>query len=155
MIKIDVNEIIELGRSFERLSSELLDKHISKGAFIAGATVQKEARALVPVDTSALRLSIENSRPISTNSITSIIGPTKSYGKEIEFGRPPGTYVSAKALEGWAKRKGLNPYAVAWAIHKKGSPPQPFLFPAAENKADEIASIIGQAFDNATREALK
>ena len=155
MIKIDVSEIIELGRAFTALSGGVLEENLRQGVFIAGAEVQKEARGLVPTDTGALRLSIENTLPIEMSAVSAEVGPAKQYGKEIEFGRPPGTFVSAAALSGWAKRKGLNPYAVSWAIHKKGSPPQPFMFPAADAKENEIPKIIAQAFQNAVEQAFK
>lgn len=154
MIKIDVSGIIDLGKNFTKLAESSLEKNLSQGAQIAGAEVQAEARALVPVDTGALRISIENDSMASSNGYLVQVGPTQPYGKEIEQGRPSGTYVSPQALMGWAKRKGLNPYAVSKAIQKKGSPAQPFLFPAFDKKQDSIVAIITQAVSNAFKEAF-
>lgn len=146
---------MDLGKSFKDLSDDVLSGDLKQGAYIAGSRIQSKARDLVPVDTGALRISIENSVGAQTRDIGVEVGPTQPYGKDIEFGRPPGTFVSAAALSGWAKRKGLNPYAVSWAIHKKGSPAQPFLFPAANDQEENVVNILAQAVINAFNNVLK
>lgn len=148
MVKIDTSEIMGLAEDF-KISEAELDKSMKQGVLIAGAQIQSTARGAVAVDTGALRLSIQNNVGVSTDEISAEVGPTQPYGKEIEFGRPPGTQVNPVALMGWAKRKGLNPYAVAKSIEKKGSPAQPFLFPAAEAESDNILKILAQAVVNA------
>jgi hypothetical protein len=150
MININLSEIIGLGESFDQISKSVLDENIKQGLVIAGAAVQSEARGLVPTDTGALRISITNSvGEESLSGVSAVVGPTQPYGKDIEFGRPPGTYVSPVALMGWAKRKGLNPYAVSRSIQNKGSPAQPFMFPAADNQLSNVIKIISQAVVNA------
>lgn len=148
MVKIDTSAIIGLAEDF-KISEEALDIHLKQGLTIAGSQVQSAARGLVPVDTSALKISIQSSVRVESNGMSAEVGPTQPYGREIEFGRPPGTQVSPAALMGWAKRKGLNPYAVAKSIAKKGSPAQPFLFPAAEAQSDNVLKILAQAVVNA------
>lgn len=154
MIKVDVSEIEAFEKELENLSGAVLDSNVSQGLFIAGAQVQSAARSLVPVDTGALRLSIENSPGQSSGAYLITVGTTQPYGKDIEFGRPPGTVVTAAALMGWASRKGLNAYAVSKSIYKKGSPAQPFLFPAFDSKQESIVAIIMQSVSNAIRQAL-
>lgn len=143
-----------LGEAFKQLAGPVLDKNLAQGAHVVGAELQKEARALVPVDTSALRISIENSASPVNGGYMVKVEPTLPYAKDIEFGRPPGTQVSPAALMGWARRKGLNAYAVAKSIEKKGSPAQPFMGPALEAKRQSIPLIITQALMNAFQEAL-
>lgn len=154
MIKLDFSEIIDLEREFEELPS-ILEDSLAQGAVIAGAEIQKEARVNAAIDTGELRKSIENSSSGSSQGYMIEVGPTQPYGKEIEFGRPPGTYVSPASLERWAKRKGLNPYAVSKSILKKGSPAQPFMYPALDKKEDSVVSILAQAVYNAFSKALK
>lgn len=154
MISIDVNEIMSLGEEFEELAGPVMDGNLKQGAHVAGAELQSEARALVPVDTGALRISIEHSASPTSTGIQVEVGPTQPYGREIEHGRPPGTYVSAAALSGWAKRKGLNPHAVSWAIMKKGSPAQPFMGPAADKKEQSVILIMAQAVANAFAQVM-
>lgn len=154
MLKANTSAIIELGNEFQQLSDVVLDEDIRQGTFIAGAEVQKEARSLVPVDTSALRLSIENSVGSTGTGFLADIGPTQPYGAHVEFGQPPGTYVSPAALAGWAKRKGLNPYAVSRAIQNHGTKPQPYMAPAFEEKQESVVEVLAQAVVNAFRKAL-
>ena len=154
-IKVDFSEIITLGKEFNDLAGSVLEENLAQGAHIAGAQIQSDARALVPVDTGALRISIENSANISTGDILQTVGPTQPYGKDIELGRPPGTYVSPQALARWAAKRGLNPYAVAKGIEKHGSPAQPYLFPSFEKNADRVVLIISQALQNAFNKVFK
>lgn len=154
MIKIDVSGIIGLGEKFKEAGGVGLDEGVKQGLYIAGKAVQSAARDLVPVDTNALRLSISSNLGVSTSSFTQEIGPTQPYGKAIEFGRPPGTKVNPQALMAWAKKRGLNPYAVAKNIEKNGSPAQPYLYPAAEDQADNVQSILAQAVINAFEDAF-
>ena len=87
--------------------------------------------------------------------MSALVEPTEPYAYGIEFGRPAGTYVSPKALEKWARSKGLNPYAVSKSIMKKGTKPQPFLIPAFEEKENSILLIIAQGVENALKSAFK
>lgn len=155
MINIDTSAIMELGKEFGEISSSVLEGNVQQGAYIAGAAIQSEARKLVPVDTGALRISIENSAGTSpSGGYLVTVGPTQPYGKDIELGREPGTYVSPAALTKWAKKRGLNPYAVSRAILNKGSPAQPFMFPAADAKQNSIVDILAQAVVNAFSKTL-
>lgn len=149
MVKINLSAIIELGESFDKISKAVLEQNVKQGLVIAGVEVQNEARRMVPTDTGALRISITNSVGEDSSGIIAEIGPSQPYGKEIEFGRRPGIYVSPTALMGWAKRKGLNPYAVSRSIMAKGSPAQPFMFPAMDAKLDNVMKIITQSVKNA------
>ena len=154
MQNIDLNEIIELEKDLKQISDSVLSQNLTQAAFIAGSRIQSDARATVAVDTGALKISIENSVSQGSTDITASVGPTQPYGKDIEFGRPPGTHVSPAALMGWAKRKGLNPYAVAKSIERKGSPAQPFLFPAFEKNERGITQIIAQGVVNAFKQVF-
>lgn len=155
MINVDVSEIIGLGKAFDELSESVLDANVRQGAFIAGAGIQSAARALVPVDTSALKLSIDNDTDTTSEGLLISVGPTQPYGLQIEEGRPAGSDVTAAQLMGWAKRKGLNPYAVAASIRAKGSPAQPYLGPAFEAKQAGIVTIFSQSIVNAFAQVFK
>ena len=149
MVNIDASAIIELGREFDELSGSVLDENVSQGAFIAGAQVQSEARSLVAVDTGALRTSIENSASRQGSGYLIAVGPTQPYGADVEYGQPAGTFVSAAALAGWAKRKGLNPYVISKAIADHGTRPQPFMGPALDAKEESVVMVLAQAVANA------
>lgn len=140
----------QFARNLEVFADTEIDENVQQATYIAGVEVQKVARRLSAIDTGALRRSIGVSQvSIGTSALKTIIAPTEKYAPSIEFGRPPGTYVSPKALAVWASRKGLNPYAVSKSIYKKGSPAQPFLFPAFEEKKSDILKIVQKGIDNA------
>lgn len=150
---VDTKELEQFEKEIESIVDSALDRNLKQGAHIAGAEIQSEARRMVPVDTGALRISIENSALAGALGVE--VGPTQPYGKEIEFGRPPGTYVSPAALKKWAAKRGLNPYAVSKSIQAKGSPAQPYLFPAVDSKEESIVKILVQSVVNAFTEIFK
>lgn len=149
MIKVDAGAIIDLGKNFADLSDTVLAENLSQGSFIAGTQVQSEARSLVPVDTGALKISIENSVSRAGAGYLITVGPTQPYGAGVEYGQPAGTFVSAAALAGWAKRKGLNAYVISKAIADHGTKPQPFMGPALDAKEDSVVAVLTQAVVNA------
>jgi len=155
MFKVNTSELDGLSKDLGTLSRAELDAALTQGLYIAGAGVQKAARGMVAVDTGALRISVANDPIKGPDGPSQQIGPTQPYGYKIEYGQPPGTYVSPAALAGWAKRKGLNPYAVSKSIFKKGSPPQPFMFPAGTQEEPNIVKTLTQAVLNAFAKAFK
>jgi hypothetical protein len=84
-----------------------------------------------------------------TSGATATITANEPYAYDVEYGTPPGRYVSPQALMGWAMRHGINPYAVSKSIFKKGTRAQPYLLPAFNSNTDTIVAIIGQAIQNA------
>lgn len=120
---------------------------LSRTANVFGIQVRQAARKLVAVDTGELKNSITSTVQQITDGYSLEVGPEKSYGKDIEFGRQPGTYVSPQSLQRWASRKGLNAWAVARSIEKKGSPAQPFLFPAFDQLEPTLVYILAKALE--------
>lgn len=148
---IDTSELDELAFDFGKFEEILFNDTMPKAALVYGGEVQALARRLVPKDLGALRLSIQKEIIRRGPSIGVEVGPTQAYGPDIEFGRPPGTIVSAQALAGWAKRRGLNPYAVAAGIRKHGTKAQPFMGPALE----QTKGLEDRYLDVAIEEAIK
>lgn len=146
-----------LGDFVEDFNSAIdrLNSFILQAVTIAGIEIQKTARDLSPIDTGALRRSIGSTVSQIENGVRAVVQPTEPYASNIEFGQPPGTYVSPKALEAWARKRGLNPYAVSKSIMKKGTRAQPFLFPAFEARAGEVDRIVAQGIINCFNQTLK
>lgn len=122
----------------DKLKSERADgpveKFLDRGAFY----IQGEARKNAPKDTGRLGNSIGTDKP---NPSARSIGPSVKYGEDVEFGTDPHN-VSIGEISGWAKRKGLNPYAVQEAISLRGTKAQPFMQPAATASEGKIASLV-------------
>lgn len=144
----------QLAIDFKGLSTSGLDKNIQQGLTIAGIQIQQAARQLVPIDTGDLRKSISSKVSSITGGIRATIQPTEPYAGGVELGQPAGTYVSPVQLMAWARRKGLNPYAISRSILNKGTQAQPYLFPAFDQNVDSVILIIGQALQNALNQAM-
>jgi hypothetical protein len=76
------------------------------------------------------------------------------YAVGVHEGTPP-HYVSAKALMPWAANKGLNPYAVAKSISKKGTRANPFFQRAIDNASPAVQKEFATALTNITIEVTK
>jgi hypothetical protein len=121
------NAIKSIQRAFEGALSEIV--------LIGALPIENEAKLLAPVDTGALRDSI-NSRIISSSSTRALagVGPHVPYGARIEFG-----FVGADS-------RGRH--------YNQG--PQPYLRPAFENKKreayDEMEAASREVLNNAIDE---
>ena len=106
-----------------------------------GKVIKEKSKVHAPVDTGALRRSIKYTRvkpqgriPNKTKVFatakhaTFVHGnPEKRFRMSEPFNRTRPHFPPVKALTGWAKRHGMNPYVVANSIAQKGTPIVPFL----------------------------
>ena len=121
----------ELQRDLKKMSKEVAEK-VKKETYASGLDVRKEAqdrlKAFKAWDTGHLANTILV-EPSSDGSIVEI-GPTAPYGPYVEFGTKP-HFPPMDALEDWARRHGLDSaWPICKAISERGTPEQPFLFPA-------------------------
>tara|TARA_B100000287_G_scaffold430919_1_gene487125 strand:- start:237 stop:764 length:528 start_codon:yes stop_codon:yes gene_type:complete len=106
-----------------------------------GAVVTKEAKKHVPTDTGKLKDSIVYN-PLAQRGrlpagitikaeakyATYVHGKMSGKFRQSEpWNRTKPHYPPVQALVGWSKRHGMNPYAVAASIARKGTPIVPFL----------------------------
>lgn len=125
-----------LGKAASDVSPEL------KGAMTTSLLlIESDARRGVKRDTGRLQNSITHS--ISGNGLEGKVGPSVAYGLYVEMGRRPGKMPPISAVEGWARRHGINPFLVARAIGRKGIKAQPFLIPAFEKNQRRIVDLFG------------
>lgn len=68
------------------------------------------------------------------------------YGYDVEMGREP-FFISARDIGPWAIKKGLNPYAVAKSIRRKGTRANPFFQRAILSQKDAIEKEFDKALD--------
>lgn len=137
----------ELRQKLANIDSKLelgLKIHIAKTA----SAIHKDAQSKAPTGvTSQLRNTLFMA-PVGSSAFR-VVAPMK-YAKPVEYGRKPGKMPPPGALELWGYRvlgrKGLG-FALARAIARKGTQPQPFFWPAV--KEHEAAYFSG------AREILK
>lgn len=113
--------------------------------------IEGEAKKEIVVDVGRARASIQTR--FEDGGLTGIIFSDVEYSKWIEFGRPAGKQPPTEALEGWARRHGLQglEFGIARVIGERGLPPKPFLLPAFEgekkNYIKEVESILKRLSD--------
>lgn len=76
------------------------------------------------------------------------------YAVDVHEGTPP-HYVSPKALAPWARKKGLNEYAVSKSIARKGTKANPFFKRAVDEVSGDVQKEFDTALDNITKELVQ
>ncbi len=77
----------------------------------------------------------------------------QAYSGSVEYGTRPHK-VSGEVLKDWAKRRGLNPYAVAKSIAKKGTKANPFLKKTTTEMSGQFDDILKQAIDDIVKDVI-
>ena len=121
-----------------------IGRGIEKGVGKVTLFIERESAVEAPADTGRLRGGITSTLRESTGTIFS----TSHYAKFVHEGTRPHR-VGADKLMGWAKRKGLNPYAVANSIRKKGTKANPFFVRALEKNKMKALEIFSSEIDKA------
>jgi len=139
-------EIPGLGRLLDDLKAagpygaKQLKSALNRGAI----RLQRAERIEAPRDTSNLAANINI---IELGEFEVMISPKANYAEAIHKGRLPGSAPPVSALEGWARRKGINPYAVQKSIQRKGTKPNPFVARALDNERQGINDEFDIAAD--------
>lgn len=122
MVKALSVEVIGLDKLLRKIDVSRLDGHIKPMFQRILLKVEGESRRGAPRDTGALGRSIRNDLTGQGLNLEGRVFSNLIYAPIMEFGRRPGTMPPPAALEGWARRKGLNAFAVARSIAKFGIP---------------------------------
>ena len=107
----------------------------------SGKIIKEKSKGHAPVDTGALKRSIKYTRVKNTGRIPNKVtifasaphasfvhgNPNKKFRMSEPFNRTRPHFPPVKALTGWSKRHGMNPYVVANSIAQKGTPIVPYL----------------------------
>lgn len=104
--------------------------------------IEGTARGLAPKDTGRLAGSITHQITGGGANLTSKIGPSVAYGLFAEKGRGAGTPPPVSAVRGWATRHGMNPYALARAIGRKGTKGKPYMEPAFRQNVNGVIRLF-------------
>ena len=112
---------------------------------VAG-TMQKKTSAYAPVDTGKLSRSvkIEKRRSMGGGLSGVAVVVRSPYGLFVNEGTRP-HFPPVSALTGWASRHGMNPYAVAVGISKRGTRAQPFFDKALKETAHALPIELRKA----------
>ncbi|WP_181069098.1 HK97 gp10 family phage protein [Rathayibacter sp. AY1C5] len=120
-------------RAVQKVFRELPARSVAtlNGLILASAIdTQREMRKVAPVGASGdMRRAVKY--VTHPSSLSAEIFPDTPYAEAVENGTRPHA-VSARpgsSLARWARHKGIDPYAVAASIKKKGTKPHPFVKP--------------------------
>lgn len=111
----------------------------------AAIQISNEAKVRAPVDTGKLRASIT---PVFTpqSSVVASVVVASSYAVFVHDGRAAGKPPPRAALEGWAKRHGIqNVAALARAIGRRGIRARPFLADALRGSTGQMKGFLDHA----------
>lgn len=128
-----------------------------------GLATEAEVKLGSPVDTSRLRSDVKHRSFVTLNGFVSQVSTNVRHAKPMEYGtgllsEAPGASrqrhrPSPRALADWSRRHGLNPFAVAAAIAKRGGlRPRRMFRGAAERIAPKIPAFIAEMAREIERE---
>jgi hypothetical protein len=127
VIEFDVRGLEEMMR---QLSPDKAQAAMRKGMESAMRDAANQTKLQTPVDTGLLRADIQSEAREEGGDILGVLGTNKQYAKPVEYGtgllsdapdsKKSRYFPPPSALEGWAKRHGLNAYQVAHSIYMKG-----------------------------------
>lgn len=114
-------------------------------AMTAGSLlIEGTARSLAGKDTGRNAGSITHAISGGGANLTSKIGPSTAYGYYAEKGRKPGRMPPIAAIEGWARRKGIDPFVLARSIARKGTKGKPYMLPSFQQNQGRVIALFGK-----------
>jgi HK97 gp10 family phage protein len=127
--RLEVKGIDEARQSMENIAEALAGREMMQAMGEANNLLIGDAKRFAPVDTGRLRSSITGQVSqvgFPMPRVQGIVGTNVEYSAYMEFGtgifagNAPVRMPPARALEGWARRHGLNAAVVARAIYLRG-----------------------------------
>jgi HK97 gp10 family phage protein len=149
-VKVEVTGIDELVKSFTK-SPAVVRKYANEAIKKSVFTLLANARINTPVDRGFLRGA---AMVTSFEDFKGMLKNQAPYAIYVHEGTRP-HYVSTKAIEGWANRKGIPPWAVRRAIMTKGTKAQPFFNDSVEASQEEVQKFFNQAAQSVVKELYK
>jgi len=118
-----VQEAVAKLKQYDVRKQQGVRRVVAESAF----NIEKTAKKRAPVDTGRLRSSITSD--FKNSGFSAETKAATFYAIYVEFGTSP-HFPPVAALRGWAKRHRASEWAVARGIARRGTPAQPFLYPA-------------------------
>jgi hypothetical protein len=144
-VAIEIEGLDELQAKFAQ-SPEIVGEELSHATKQAGAGIIKEEVVQAPHDSGRLQQSIK----MEFEPIQVTVWPDVEYAKYVVSGTKPHT-PPVGALEAWARRHGVNPYAVQRAIKMHGTKPNNFV----QRTRGGIAGFVQDLFKIARKNIIE
>lgn len=149
--EIRINGVQEAMTFFDT-RAKLINKGVAKAINHAGESVANYATAKAPRDTGRMSDGIAVTQKATEYNLSAIVAPKHKYAIYVEKGTRP-HFPPVRALDGWAKRHNISPFAVARVIARRGTRPQPFMAPAALVAPAMVVTEIAGAIKNILEKA--
>jgi hypothetical protein len=144
-IKIEIKNLDKIRAALLK-SPEIVARHVNIAIHQAlNVDLWNAKQKTTPVDLSNLI----GTWDVKFSNLRGEMGPRAKYALPVHEGSRP-HWTSVKNLEGWAKRHGMNPYALQRSIAKKGTKANPFL----KDAIDIAQPSINKRFDTALSNSL-
>ncbi|RMD70287.1 MAG: HK97 gp10 family phage protein [Cyanobacteria bacterium J149] len=104
--------------------------------------LEAEAKKATPVDRGTLRSKIES----KVKGLKGTVKAKTDYAVFVHEGTRP-HFPHIKAIEGWARQHGIEPFLVARAISRKGTKARPFFEIAFKKSKGNIQKVLSKLID--------
>lgn len=144
--RVDVIGLNETRQHMENVARSLHGDAMVNTVYKAANLVLRDAKKFAPVDTGRLRSSIV-SQVRSVNfprRVEGVVSSNVEYAPHMEYGTEHNKMPPIAALQGWARRHGLNAFLVARAILRRGGLKGRFYFKQAVDKNRAAINTIFQ-----------
>lgn len=146
-IKIKIEGLDKLRAAFQQSPSTIRDQ-IQKALNTSVILVERNAKLEAPVGVTG---HLKSRMRHSVAPFRGTVEPTVKYAFGVHEGTKP-HWVAIDSLEKWAKRKGINPYALQKSIAKKGTKANPFMERAAKKSESKVQITFQTAINNITKQ---
>ncbi len=131
------------------IAKDLQGQKFRRDMLRATLFVLRDSKKNAPVDTGRLRSSIQSSirrKTIFGRGVVGVVGSNVEYAPFMELGTKHTKMPPIQALEGWARRHGMNTFVVAQAILKRGGlKPRHYLLNALIKNEAKIVNALGKS----------
>ncbi len=147
-VQIEVKGLNELISTMEKYPA-ISEKHVNMAIRRSLTRVLGAEKKEAPVHTGNLR---DNWR-LDVGRFQGTLASNAPYAKDLHDGLPLSSFPTGGTLKKWAEKKGLNPWAVAKSIARRGHLiANPFLKRAVDAERDNIDREFKDALSNITKE---
>lgn len=141
---VGLNRLTKLAERYPATSEQYINKAISRSLVrILGAEKQE-----APFGVSGM---LRDNWKVTTGRFEGALVSQTPYAAAVHEGSKP-HMPPIQEITAWAKKKGINPWAVAMSIKKKGTKPNPFLKRAVGDVKDDVDKEFEDALNGALNE---
>lgn len=147
MISLEItglDKLIGVAEKYPSVSEKYINLAINRSLLRVWAAEKQEA----PFGVSGI---LRDNWKVEMGRFTGRLYSLAKYALDVEQGTKP-HFVPVDEIAPWAKKKGLNPWAVAKSIAKKGTKANPFFARAVTNATDGVNTEMQAAMKSITAE---